>query len=97
MNYLKILITLEMGFAISEQELEEQINAGAALIFDQENHPIASIAVAGPAYRLIPERMMEFGPHLVAIAKEISQDIKIAAIPLTNSAADIPDAIENSN
>ena len=41
-----------LGFAISEQELEEQINAIAAPIFDQEKHPIASIAVAGPAYRL---------------------------------------------
>jgi DNA-binding IclR family transcriptional regulator len=77
----------EMGFAISEQELEEQISAVAAPIFDQENRPIASIAVAGPTYRLTRERMMEIGPNLVATAKEISQDMTMAAVPIPNSAA----------
>jgi DNA-binding IclR family transcriptional regulator len=92
LNYVR-----ELGFAISEQELEEQINAVAAAIFDQDNHPIASIAVAGPAYRLTRERMIEIGPGVAATAKEISQEISMAAIPLANSAADIPVAIENSN
>jgi IclR family transcriptional regulator, KDG regulon repressor len=80
----------ELGFAISEQELEEQINAVAAPIFDQENHPIASIAVAGPAYRLTHERMMEIGPVLVATTREISQEINMAAIPMENSAINVP-------
>ena len=83
----------ELGFAISEQELEEQINAVAAPIFDQENHPIASIAVAGPAYRLTRERMIEIGPSVAATAKEISQEIKLAAFPLTNSSVDVPVSI----
>jgi DNA-binding IclR family transcriptional regulator len=71
----------ELGFAISEQELEEQINAVAAPIFDQENHPIASIAVAGPAYRLTRERMMEIGPGLVATTREIGQEFAMAGVP----------------
>lgn len=86
----------ELGFAISEQELEEQINAVAAPIFDQENHPIASIAVAGPAYRLTPERMIEIGPSVAATAREISQEIKMAAAPLENSKVDVPVTIGNS-
>jgi IclR family transcriptional regulator, KDG regulon repressor len=75
----------ELGFAISEQELEKQINAVAAPIFDQENHPIASIAVAGPAYRLSRERMMEIGPNLAAITRELSEEITLSAIPLANT------------
>lgn len=71
----------ELGFAISEQELEEQINAVAAPIFDQEHYPIASIAIAGPAYRLTRERMMEIGPNLVATTQEISQEIAMVAGP----------------
>ena len=86
----------ELGFAISEQELEEQINAVAAPIFDQENRPIASIAVAGPAYRLTNERMIEIGPVVVATAREISQEIAMAAIPLVKSAVDVPAAMGNS-
>ena len=82
----KDLITVrELGFAISEQELEEQINAVAAPIFDQENHPIASIAVAGPAYRLTRERMVEIGASVAATAKELSQEIRMAAGPQANS------------
>lgn len=86
----------ELGFAISEQELEEQINAVAAPIFDQEHHPIASIAVAGPAYRLTRERMMEIGPILVTTASEINQEITMATAPLANSAFDVPAAVGNS-
>jgi IclR family acetate operon transcriptional repressor len=73
----------ELGFAISEQELEQQINAVAAPIFDQGNYPIASVAVAGPAYRLTRERMIEIGPDLVAITKEISQLFVMIAAPMT--------------
>ncbi len=70
----------ELGYAISEQELEEQINAVAAPIFDQGNHPIASIAVAGPAYRLTRERMREIGPGLVATTREIGQEFAMAGV-----------------
>jgi DNA-binding IclR family transcriptional regulator len=86
----------EQGFAISEQEYEEQINAVAAPIFGLEEQPIASIAVAGPAYRLTRDRMMEIGPIVVSTMKEISQEIKMAANPLPNSAADVSYAIKNS-
>jgi IclR family acetate operon transcriptional repressor len=72
------------GFAISEQELEEQINAVAAPIFSQGSFPVASIAVAGPAYRLTHERMMAIGPDLVATTQEISQEIAAIAAPSVN-------------
>jgi len=78
----------EQGFATSEQEYEEEINAVAAPIFDLEGQPIASIAVAGPAYRLTRERMIEIGPNVVATAKQITQEITMAAIPLDNSVID---------
>jgi IclR family acetate operon transcriptional repressor len=96
-DFFKNLISVrELGFAISEQELEQQINAVAAPIFDQANHPIASIAVAGPAYRLNHERMMEIGPGIVATAREISQEINMATLPLVNSAVHVPAARGNS-
>jgi IclR family acetate operon transcriptional repressor len=87
----------EQGFAISEQELEQQINAVAAPIFDQENHPIASIAVAGPAYRLTRERMMDIGPIVAATAREITQEITIAAVPLAKPSVNVPAAMGKSN
>lgn len=61
------------GFAISEQEFEDGINAIAAPICNQ---PIASISIAGPAYRLTRERMFEIGPNLLATAKKIAVEVE---------------------
>jgi IclR family acetate operon transcriptional repressor len=69
------------GFAISDQEYEEEINAVAAPIFDFDMQPAASVAVAGPAYRLTRERMLEIGPVVVAAANEISSEFKLMALP----------------
>lgn len=77
----------ELGFSISEQELEEQISAVAAPIFDQDGYPIGSIAVAGPTYRLTRERLLEIGPDVAATAKQISQEITMAAAPMLSSSA----------
>jgi IclR family transcriptional regulator, KDG regulon repressor len=63
------------GFAISEQEFEEGINAIAAPVCNQ---PIASISIAGPAYRLTRERMLELGPSLLATARDIALEVEKA-------------------
>ena len=69
------------GFAVSEQEFEEGINAVAAPILDLCDRPIAAVAVAGPAYRLSRQRMIEIGPHVLTTAREIAQEVKMAAHP----------------
>jgi DNA-binding IclR family transcriptional regulator len=61
------------GFAISEQEFEDGINAIAAPICQQ---PIASISIAGPAYRLTLDRMLEIGPSLLSTAKNIGMEVE---------------------
>jgi IclR family acetate operon transcriptional repressor len=86
----------QQGFAISEQEYEEEINAVSAPIFDLEGRPIASVAVAGPAYRLTRERMIEIGPVVVFTARQITQEITVAAIPLVSSAVYKPTIEENN-
>lgn len=68
----------ERGYAISEQELEEGINAVAAAILDRNNQPIASISVAGPAFRLTRERIEKIGPSVVAIANDIAKEMQMA-------------------
>jgi DNA-binding IclR family transcriptional regulator len=67
--------TREQGYAISEQEFEDGINAIAAPICNQ---PIASVSIAGPAYRLTRERMMEIGPELLVTVKKIAQEVELA-------------------
>ena len=67
--------TRQRGYAISEQEFEEGINALAAPICNQ---PIASVSIAGPAYRLTRERMIEIGPSLVSVANDIAREVELA-------------------
>lgn len=67
--------TRQRGYAISEQEFEEGINALAAPIC---NPPIASVSIAGPAYRLTRERMIEIGPSLVSVANNIAREVELA-------------------
>lgn len=74
-----ITLVRERGFAYSEQEYEEGINAIAAPILDKNNQPLAAIAVAGPAYRLSVERMLEIGPSVASFAKEITKECEFAS------------------
>jgi DNA-binding IclR family transcriptional regulator len=66
----------EQGYAISLQEFEEGINAVAAPILGLNNRPIASVAVAGPSYRLTREQMVEIGSDIQVVAYDIASEIQ---------------------
>lgn len=71
----------EQGFAISEHEYEEGINAVAAPIFDSDGQPVASVAVAGPAYRLNHGLLVEMGPVVFTTSQQISKELKLTTLP----------------
>jgi DNA-binding IclR family transcriptional regulator len=71
--------TQERGFAMSLEEYEAGINAIAAPILDRNKKPLASVAVAGPSYRLTKERMIEIGNELLIAVQEISQEVEISS------------------
>jgi DNA-binding IclR family transcriptional regulator len=73
------------GFALSEREYEEEINAVAVPIFDAGSQPLASLAVAGPAYRLTHEQMLAIGPELLEIAKKIGRELVMVTSPVSSS------------
>lgn len=69
-------VTRKNGFAISMQEYEDGINAIAAPVFDNDRYPVASISIAGPAYRLTYESIMDIGQEVVRTCAEISAILK---------------------
>jgi len=73
-------ITAERGYAISEQEYEDEINAVAAPIFDRDGQPIASIAIVGPSYRLTKDRLPALGDSLRQLTQSITNEVGIAAL-----------------
>jgi IclR family KDG regulon transcriptional repressor len=72
--------TAERGYAVSEQEYEEEINAVAVPIFDAEKHPVASIAIVGPSYRLTSERLPMLGDALRKMSELISDEVGLTAL-----------------
>jgi IclR family transcriptional regulator, KDG regulon repressor len=72
-------LTRERGFAVSEQEYEDGINAVATPILDVNDYPIAAIAVAGPAFRLSRERMLALGPVIRTTADTIAREISLSS------------------
>jgi len=73
----------EQGFSISMQEYEDGINAVAAPILNAENRPLAAVTVAGPAYRLTKEKMLEIGPSIQKTSRLIAQEVELVSEPDT--------------
>lgn len=70
--------TRTRGYSVDLEELERGIHAVGAPIFNEKGVPIASIAVAGPAFRLSRELIDTIGPELIKVAKEISRELIIS-------------------
>jgi len=76
----ELKVTADRGYAISEEEYEEGINAVAAPIFDADHHPIASIAIVGPSFRLTKERLPELGESIRKMTQVISNEVGLVAL-----------------
>jgi len=63
----------ERGYAIAQEELEEGLNVVAVPVRDHTGQPVASVSVAGPAYRVTPEVFPSLASQLIDTAMEISQ------------------------
>jgi DNA-binding IclR family transcriptional regulator len=76
----ELRIAAERGYAISEQEYEDAINAVAVPIFDAEKNPIASIAIVGPSFRLTKDRLPALGESLRIMTQVISREVGVTAL-----------------
>jgi IclR family acetate operon transcriptional repressor len=61
------------GYAIAQEELEEGLNALAAPVYDHRGRVVAAASVAGPAYRVTPERFAALALQLQVVTAQISR------------------------
>jgi DNA-binding IclR family transcriptional regulator len=73
--------TRRRGYAINQGEFRESLNGVAAPIWQFPGALTGAVAVAGPAYRLSPERLARFGEMVKQTAIEISRALG-APMPL---------------
>ncbi|WP_153396019.1 IclR family transcriptional regulator [Ornithinicoccus halotolerans] len=67
------------GYAHAVEEFEEGLNAVAAPVHDHTGDVVAAISVAGPAYRLPPERLPQVRERVLLAAAELSRRMGHAA------------------
>jgi DNA-binding IclR family transcriptional regulator len=68
-------LTRDRGYSVSQEEYERGISAVAAPVMDSSKQPIGVIAIAGPSYRLSPERIAELGAATRDTARELSSHL----------------------
>jgi sugar lactone lactonase YvrE/DNA-binding IclR family transcriptional regulator len=61
-------------YALDDEEHAEGLRGVAAPILDHRQHPVAAIAVYGPASRLPPARLHEIALHVVDAARRATHD-----------------------
>ena len=79
--YQDLQETRERGFAISEQEYENDINAVAAPIMDGYGRPIAVVALVGPSFRMPRDRLLKLGKLIQETTDAIARDVGLSALP----------------
>jgi DNA-binding IclR family transcriptional regulator len=61
------------GAAFDNEEHEKSVRCVAAPVHDVQGRVIAAISIAGPAFRMTPERQKELEPYVVEAAQKISR------------------------
>lgn len=63
---------LEKGFAISLAERVPEVFTIAAPVFDYRESVVAALSVTGPSSRVNKKQLLEFAPHALKAAKDLS-------------------------
>ncbi|EST11607.1 IclR family transcriptional regulator [Sporolactobacillus laevolacticus] len=74
----ELQVIREKGFSETSSEVDPGIIGIAAPIFDQANHVIASVTVAGPGDRIKDEKLSAIVPHVIKTAKRISSSLSFS-------------------
>jgi DNA-binding IclR family transcriptional regulator len=64
---------LQDGYAFTLEELEVGLNAVAAPIYGADGRVLAAVSVAGPSYRVTPQRLTELGEMTKEAGEAISR------------------------
>jgi DNA-binding IclR family transcriptional regulator len=63
------------GYSVDNEEIEEGVRCVAALIFDHQGKPAASVSIAGAAMRVTPDRIKYIGNLVNDCALAISRQL----------------------
>lgn len=65
----------QQGYALAQEEFEEEFSAIAAPIFNHRREVVGTIAISGPTYRLSPEHFATFVDSLLETSGKVSAEL----------------------
>jgi|DewCreStandDraft_1066081.scaffolds.fasta_scaffold00555_19 DNA-binding IclR family transcriptional regulator len=65
----------ERGYAVDDEEFEEGLKCIGAPVRDYSGRVVASISIAGPAFRLTEEKIPILAQSVMAVARELSEEL----------------------
>jgi len=65
----------EQGYAVDNEEFEEGLKCVGAPVRDYSGRVVASISIAGPAFRMTEERIPVLAQSVMEVARELSQEL----------------------
>lgn len=69
------------GVAFDREEHEPGIRCVAAPVYDTARGLVAALSVTGPAYRVGPDKLMEWAPHVRAAARAVAEEFAARLAP----------------
>ena len=65
----------EQGYAVDNEEFEEGLKCIGAPVRDYSGRVVASVSIAGPAFRLTEERIPVLAQSVMEVARELSEEL----------------------
>jgi IclR family transcriptional regulator, acetate operon repressor len=84
----ELKVTAARGYAIDDEEIVLGVRCVGAPIVDTNGRVRGAISVAGPAYRLTPDRLQLLGPELADAARRVGAQLHPEAATVPNGAAE---------
>jgi DNA-binding IclR family transcriptional regulator len=72
------------GYAVDDCEIEDNVNCLGAPIFNHMGYPFAAMSISGPSFRMSPEKIAEFIPHLLEATQRLAERFGYHARPQQN-------------
>ena len=90
-----IAVVRQRGYAIDDQEIEDEVNCVGAPIFNHMGYPFAAMSIAGPAFRLSKDKLEELVPYLLEVTQTLSSQFGYQPKPHHNGQSGTKNAVNS--
>ncbi|WP_147803901.1 IclR family transcriptional regulator [Alkalicoccus halolimnae] len=71
----RLSLTKQTGYALNEEEINKNVAALSAPVFDRQQRVIGAVSISGPMFRWNKDTMTAHIPKLLEVTKQITKDM----------------------